>query len=276
MKLLRFRAQRGLATGVLTERGVVDLGAAFDDFAKTLSAEGRTQAAKAAASASAQPLDKVQLATPLAAGARLFCIGLNYKDHVAETGREMPPEPSVFLRTHESVVAQGQPMRKPRASSHFDYEGELGVVIGRAARSIAEKDALSHVAGYTCFNDGSLRDFQKHSVTAGKNFDSSGACGPWVVTADELPDPTKLTLTTRLSGKEVQKSGTDMLIYSIPFILCYLSSFTELRPGDVVATGTPSGVGSRRTPPLWMKSGDRIEVDITGIGTLANPIEDQP
>lgn len=274
MKLLRFRAASGVATGALTERGVCDLGAAFDDFAWTLSAEGRAQAGLALAGAPSQPLAGVQLAPPLAAGSRLFCIGLNYKDHVAETGREMPPQPSLFIRTHESVVGHGAPMLRPRAAVNFDFEGELGVVIGRIARNLAEGEALGCVAGYTCFNDGSLRDYQKHSVTAGKNFDSSGACGPWVATADEIPDPTRLTLCTRLNGAEVQKSGTDKLIYSIPFILSYLSTFTALLPGDIVATGTPSGVGSRRTPPLWMKPGDRIEVEITGIGTLANPIED--
>jgi len=274
VKLLRFRAARGLATGALTERGVCDLGVAFDDFAWALGAEGRAQAALALAGAPSQPLVGLQLAPPLAAGSRLFCIGLNYKDHVAETGREMPPQPSLFIRTHESVVGHGAPMLRPRASASFDFEGELGVVIGRVARNLTEGEALDCVAGYTCFNDGSLRDYQKHSVTAGKNFDSSGACGPWVATADEIPDPTRLTLCTRLNGAEVQKSGTDKLIYSIPFILSYLSTFTALRPGDIVATGTPSGVGSRRTPPLWMKPGDRIEVDITGIGTLANPIEE--
>jgi 2-keto-4-pentenoate hydratase/2-oxohepta-3-ene-1,7-dioic acid hydratase in catechol pathway len=275
MKLARFRALRGLATGVVTDHGVADLGPAFDDFGFALSPGGRAEAARAAAGASLRPLADLRLAPPLAAGARLFCIGLNYRDHVAETGREMPPQPSLFTRTHESVVAQGEPMRKPRASGHFDYEGELGVVIGAPARALAEADALACVAGYTCFNDGSVRDFQKHSVTAGKNFDSSGACGPWVTTADEIPDPTRLTLCTRLNGSEVQRSGTDRLIYSIPFILSYLSTFTALRPGDVIATGTPSGVGSRRSPPLWMKPGDRIEVEISGIGTLANPIEEE-
>lgn len=276
MKLLRFHAARGVGTGALTPEGVCDLGAAFDNFPATLGPEGRKRAAAALADAKAVPLASVKLATPVAPGARVFCIGLNYKDHVAETGREMPPQPSLFLRTHESLVAHGQPMLRPRASSHFDFEGELAVVVGTAARNIAEKDALGCVAGYTCLNDGSLRDFQKHSVTAGKNFDAAGSCGPWVVTVDEIPDPTKLTLRTRLNGVEVQKSGTDKLIYTIPFILSYLSTFTALRPGDMVATGTPSGVGSRRTPPLWMKPGDRIEVEITGIGTLANPIEEAP
>lgn len=273
MRLIRFHADRGLATAVLTERGVVDLGPDFDDFAQALTPDGQARASRVASDAVALPLASLRLAAPIASGARLFCIGLNYRDHVGETGRDMPAQPSVFLRTTDSVVAHGQPMRRPAASVHFDYEGELGVVIGTAARRVTETDAPGIVAGYTCFNDGSVRDFQKHSVTAGKNFENSGACGPWVVTAEALPDPTRLTLCTRLNGVEVQRSGTDQLIYGIALILSYLSSITTLRPGDIVATGTPAGVGARRTPPLWMKPGDRIEVEITGIGTLSNPIE---
>jgi 2-keto-4-pentenoate hydratase/2-oxohepta-3-ene-1,7-dioic acid hydratase in catechol pathway len=163
-------------------------------------------------------------------------------------------------------------MCRPQASTNFDYEGELAVIIGRRGRYITESDALSHVAGYSIFNDGSLRDFQKHSVTAGKNFPGTGPLGPWMVTADEIPDPTRLTLTTRLNGQQVQHSTTDQLIYPVPTIIAYLSSFTELLPGDVIATGTPEGVGAGRTPPLWMKPGDAIEVEISGIGILRNSI----
>ena len=272
MKLLRFETVRGIATGALTERGVCDLGREYDDFAQVLVA-GHAQLQAAAAVAEAVPLAQVRLAPPLAIQARLFCIGLNYQDHVSEAARELPAQPSVFIRTPQSIVGHGVPMQRPRVSTHFDYEGELDVVIGRAARDLPEAEALDCIAGYTCFNDGSVRDYQKHSVTAGKNFDASGACGPWVVTADEVPDPTRLMLRTRLNGEEVQRSGTDRLIYGIPFILSYLSRVTELRPGDIVATGTPSGVGALRKPPLWMKPGDRVEVDISGIGTLSNPIE---
>ncbi len=178
----------------------------------------------------------------------------------------------MFIRTQASIVAHGAGMVRPTISDNFDYEGELTVVIGRAGRLISQADALKHVAGYTCFNDGSIRDFQKHSTTSGKNFEASGACGPWIVTADELPDPSKLTLVTRLNGTEVQRSTTDLLIHSIPRIIEYISIITTLEPGDIIATGTPAGVGSRRTPPLWMKPGDTIEVDISGIGVLSNPI----
>ncbi|MFM9982918.1 MAG: fumarylacetoacetate hydrolase family protein, partial [Burkholderiales bacterium] len=276
LKLIRFRTPAGVALGCVAGSGVVDLtrrDPALQDMAALLTQEGRALAAKLGAGASPDHrLEDVTLMTPLAAGARLFCIGLNYKSHVAETGREMPPQPSVFLRTHESVVAHGEPVRKPPVSDHFDFEGELSVVIGRPASRIAEADALACIGGYTIVNDGSLRDFQKHSVTAGKNFDSSGACGPWIVTADEIPDPTQLTLVTRLNGAEVQRSTTDLLIYSIPRILSYISSFAALKPGDVIATGTPAGVGARRTPPLWMKPGDTIEVDISGVGVLRNPV----
>ena len=187
MKLIRFRTPAGVALGCVAGSGVVDLtrrDPALQDMAALLTQEGRALAAKLGAGASPDHrLEDVTLMTPLAAGARLFCIGLNYKSHVAETGREMPPQPSVFLRTHESVVAHGEPVRKPPVSDHFDFEGELSVVIGRPASRIAEADALACIGGYTIVNDGSLRDFQKHSVTAGKNFDSSGACGPWIVTA---------------------------------------------------------------------------------------------
>ncbi|HEY5281015.1 MAG TPA: fumarylacetoacetate hydrolase family protein [Pseudolabrys sp.] len=233
------------------------------------------RAALAAALRSSAPgigFDEVTLAPPVAAGARIFCIGLNYKTHIAETGREMPEYPSVFLRMAESLVANGAALRRPVASDNFDFEGELAVVIGAPARAIDEARALDIVAGYTCFNDGSIRDFQQHSVTAGKNFESSGAIGPWIVTADEIPDPTRLILVTRLNGVEVQRSGTDMLIYSIPRIISYLSRIVTLQPGDIIATGTPAGVGARRTPPLWMKPGDVVEVEISGIGTLRNPI----
>lgn len=212
---------------------------------------------------------------PLLPEASVYCIGLNYKSHVEETARDLPPQPSVFVRVHGSIVGNGQAMVRPIASSHFDYEGELAVVIGRPARHVAEDQAWSHVAGLTCFNDGSVRDFQKHSVTAGKNFEASGACGPFIVTLDEVADHEMLALTTRLNGEVVQQSNTGLLIYSIPRIISYLSSVVQLRTGDVIATGTPAGVGARRTPPLWMKDGDRVEVEIEGVGRLSNPIVDE-
>jgi 2-keto-4-pentenoate hydratase/2-oxohepta-3-ene-1,7-dioic acid hydratase in catechol pathway len=278
MKLIRFQHQNRTSVGVVQGDRVIDAGRRLgtDKIATLLTAQGRAQAAALAARGETDlALAEVRVLQPYDGEARLFAIGINYKSHAAETGREMPVRPSSFLRTHESVVPNGDPIVRPSVSTHFDYEGELAVVMGSDAHRVSEADALSHVAGYTCFNDGSVRDYQKFSVTAGKNFDRSGSCGPWIVLADEIPDPTQLTLVTRLNGQEVQRSTTDLLIYSIPLIISYLSEITTLRAGDVIATGTPGGVGSRRTPPLWMKKGDRLEVEISRIGVLANTVVDE-
>ena len=206
---------------------------------------------------------------------KILCAGLNYRSHVAETGREMPTKPSMFSRFTDTLLGHQGVMIRPSVSEQFDYEGELAVIIGRAGRHVPLERALEYVAGYTCFIDASVRDFQKISITAGKNFPASGPLGPWMVTADEIPDPSKLTLATRLNGREVQRSTTDLLIYSVPTIISYVSDFTPLEPGDIIATGTPEGVGHKRTPPLWMKAGDVIEVEISGIGTLRNRVEDE-
>ncbi len=166
-------------------------------------------------------------------------------------------------------------MLRPKVSTSFDFEGELALVIGKGGRHIKAADALKHVAGYTCFCDGSVRDFTKYSLVASKNFPRSGPLGPWLVTSDEIPDPTKLTLVTRLNGKEMQRSGTDMLIHSIPAIIEFCSVFTPLSPGDIIATGTPDGIGAKQNPPVWMKAGDVLEIEISGIGTLRNKIADE-
>ena len=199
---------------------------------------------------------------------KILCAGINYRSHAAETGRELPKQPSMFVRFTDTLTGHGGELVRPSVSDHFDFEGELAVVIGKAGRHIKAEHALDHVAGYTCFVDGSVRDFQKFSVTSGKNFPGTGPLGPWLVTSDEIPDPSRLTLTTRLNGTEVQHSTTDLLIYAIPQIIAFCSDFTALSPGDIIATGTPEGVGHHRKPPLWMKPGDTLEVEITGIGTL--------
>ena len=206
---------------------------------------------------------------------KILCAGINYRSHAAETGRELPKQPSMFARFTDTLVGHEGEMIRPTVSDNFDFEGELAVVIGTPGRHIKIERALDHVAGYTCFVDGSVRDYQKFSVTSGKNFPGTGPLGPWIVTTDEIPDPSRLTLMTRLNGKEVQRSGTDLLIYSIPHIIAFCSDFTALSAGDVIATGTPEGVGHRRTPPLWMKPGDTLEVEITGIGTLRTQIADE-
>ena len=199
---------------------------------------------------------------------KILCAGINYRSHAAETGRELPQQPSMFIRFADTLVGHDGALIRPKVSDNFDFEGELALIIGKPARHVAPELALDHVAGYTCFVDGSVRDFQKFSVTSGKNFPGTGPLGPWLITADEIPDPGRLTLTTRLNGMQVQHAPTDQLIYSVAQIVAFCSDFTALAPGDVIATGTPEGVGMRRTPPLWMKPGDTLEVEISGIGVL--------
>jgi 2-keto-4-pentenoate hydratase/2-oxohepta-3-ene-1,7-dioic acid hydratase in catechol pathway len=221
------------------------------------------------------PLTEVDWLPTIPDPEKILCVGLNYRDHAAEVGRELPPHPSVFVRLANTLLPPGGAVVRPSLSVALDFEGELGVVIGRGGRHIARANALSHIAGYTCFNDVSVRDFQKQSVTAGKNFPATAPMGPWLVTPDSIPDPGRLTLTTRLNGSVVQQAGTDTLIYDIPTIIAYLSQFTPLAPGDVIATGTPAGVGSGRRPPLWMKPGDVIEVDIDKVGLLRNHVVEE-
>jgi len=208
------------------------------------------------------------------AGAKLLCVGINYMPHIKEMGRERPPQPVLFVRFADSIVGHGQPLLRPLASAQLDYEGELAVVIGKRARRVGRERALDYVAGYSCFNDGSVRDYQRHSqqFTPGKNFHHSGAFGPWLVTTDELPNPRSLRLETRLNAQVVQNESVGELCFDIPQLIEYCSIWTQLEPGDVIVTGTPGGVGAGRTPPLWMKAGDTVEVEITGIGTLRNPV----
>ncbi len=206
---------------------------------------------------------------------KILCAGINYRSHAAETGRELPKQPSMFIRFTDTLVGHDGDMIRPNVSDNFDFEGELAAVIGKGGRHIRPETGLEHVAGYTCFVDGSVRDYQKFSVTSGKNFPGTAPLGPWLVTTDEIPDPSRLTLTTRLNGAQVQHSPTDLLIYSIPHIVAFCSDFTALSPGDVIATGTPEGVGHSRKPPMWMKPGDTLEVDISGIGVLRAHIVDE-
>lgn len=220
------------------------------------------------------PLDATELLPPVPDAGKVVGIGLNYHRHAMETGKATPTHPAFFARFAEAQVGHGAPLVRPRQSEQFDFEGELTVIIGRRARHVALDRALDHVAGYCCFADNSVRDFQRHSMTgmAGKNFPASGACGPWMVTADEVPDPDRLTVITRLNGVEVQRGATADMIFSVARLIAYLSTVMELVPGDMIATGTPEGVGSARHPPLWLHPGDRLEVEIPGIGKLSNPV----
>jgi len=206
---------------------------------------------------------------------KIMCVGINYRSHAAEHGAEVPKAPNIFTRFVNTLVAHEGEMIRPKVSTSFDFEGELALVIGKAGRHIKAEDALSHIAGYTCFCDATVRDFTKYSLVASKNFVGSGPLGPWIVTADEIPDPTKLTLVTRLNGAEMQRSGTDMLIHDIPAIISFCSMFTPLAPGDIIATGTPDGIGAKRNPPVWMKAGDVLEVEVDRIGVLRTRIVDE-
>jgi 2-keto-4-pentenoate hydratase/2-oxohepta-3-ene-1,7-dioic acid hydratase in catechol pathway len=206
---------------------------------------------------------------------KILCVGINYRTHAAESGHAVAEKPNIFTKFPDCLVGHDGTMLRPKVSVEFDFEGELAVVIGRKGRYIAESSALDHVAGYTCANDGSVRDFIKASLITGKNFPASTPLGPWMVTADEIPDPSRLTLSTRLNGKEMQHSGTNMMIHSVPAVTSYCSNFTELHPGDVILTGTPDGIGAKRTPPVWMKAGDVLEVEISKIGTLRAHVQDE-
>ena len=226
-------------------------------------------------------LADVTLLPPVPDSGRIICIGLNYKRHIEETGHDAPAYPILFPRYPSSLVGHDVPLVRPRLSDKFDFEGEMAVVIGKPGRHVSAERALEHVAGYACFNDGSLRDYQRHTsqFLPGKNFDRSGSFGPWLVTPDEAGDVRDLTLTTRLNGEVMQHTRIDDLLFGVEDLISYVSQIWEIRPGDIIATGTPGGVGAAREPKLWMKPGDRIEVEIDRLGTLSNPIvaeEGQP
>jgi 2-keto-4-pentenoate hydratase/2-oxohepta-3-ene-1,7-dioic acid hydratase in catechol pathway len=280
MKLASYLANGKACFGVVSGDGVVTLnerlGGRYATLRDVLAADGLAEIAKAADGAKPDhTLAQVQFLPAIPNPEKILCAGINYRSHAAETGRELPKQPSMFIRLANTLTGQDGEMIRPSVSEHFDFEGELAIVIGRGGRHIPVARALDHVAGYTCFVDGSVRDYQKFSVTSGKNWPGTGPLGPWIVTTDEIPDPGKLTLTTRLNGQQVQHSGTDKLIYSCRQIVSFCSDFTTLHPGDVIATGTPEGVGHSRKPPLWMKPGDTLEVEISKIGVLRAKIVDE-
>jgi 2-keto-4-pentenoate hydratase/2-oxohepta-3-ene-1,7-dioic acid hydratase in catechol pathway len=280
MKLASYAVDGRNAFGAVIGNAVVTLNERLDGrypgLRQALAACALADLKKAAEAAPPDhKLADVKLLPPIPDPEKILCAGINYRSHAAETGRDLPKQPSMFIRLANTLTGHEGELIRPSVSQSFDFEGELALVIGRAGRHIPVEQALDHVAGYTCFVDGSVRDYQKISVTSGKNFPGTGPLGPWIVTTDEIPDPKRLTLVTRLNGQEVQRSGTDLLIYSVPQIIAFCSDFTPLAPGDVIATGTPEGVGHRRTPPLWMKAGDVLEVEISGIGTLRNRVVDE-
>ncbi len=224
------------------------------------------------------PKGDVEFLCPIPDAGKIICVGLNYRGHNAEAGANDPTHPSLFVRFADSQVGHRQAIIAPANSAEFDFEGELAVIIGKPAWRVDQADALDHVAGYSCFAENSVRDFQAHArqATAGKNFLSSGAFGPWLTTADSVGDPALLTLVTRLNGEVVQSDATSNMIFSVPALIAYISSFTRLEPGDVIATGTPQGVGFTRTPPLWLRPGDNLAIEIERVGELVNPVTAEP
>jgi 2-keto-4-pentenoate hydratase/2-oxohepta-3-ene-1,7-dioic acid hydratase in catechol pathway len=279
MKLVSFRVGGRTSYGVLRDDGLIDAGQRLTekpDLASAL-ADPAPLLALAASGVVDHALADVALLPPIPNSGRIICVGLNYKTHIVETGNTPPTHPILFPRYPDSLVGDGASIVRPKVSERFDFEGELAVVIGRPGRHIRADRALEHVAGYGCFNDGSVRDFQRHTsqFLPGKNFERSGAFGPWLVTPDEVGDVNALKLTTRLNGEIVQQTGIDDLLFGVEALIAYVSQIWTVRPGDVIATGTTGGVGAARKPPLWMKPGDRVEVEIDKLGTLTNTVIDE-
>ncbi|MDW3688235.1 fumarylacetoacetate hydrolase family protein [Cupriavidus sp. CV2] len=282
MRLVSYEHSGAAGFGVVVGDGVVDLGKAlegrYSDLRSLLAADALAAARPAAEGrAPDYALADLTLLPVIPNPGKIWCVGLNYGEHVRETGREITEQPTFFLRVADSQVGHEQPIPRPQESVRLDYEGEIAIIIGKGGRRIAEADAWQHIAGYACYNDGSVRDWQLHTQQwgPGKNFWRTGAFGPWMVTADEIPADTRMTLVTRLNGVEVQRATTDMMLHSIPRQIAYASTVAPLQPGDVIVTGTPGGVGAKRTPPLWMKAGDVVEVEVDRIGVLRNPIVDE-
>ncbi|MBC3377296.1 fumarylacetoacetate hydrolase family protein [Pseudomonas sp. SWRI92] len=282
MKLASFIVQGRSSYGVVEGDQIIDLESLKPTLGNDLKqaiAHNRLNELSAARLASLPriPLADVTFLPVIPNPGKVLCIGINYATHVRETGREMPTYPMIFTRFADSQTAHLQPIVRPTASHKLDFEGELAVVIGKAARHVKHADALDYVAGYACYNDGSVRDWQKHTIqfVPGKNFPNTGGFGPWLVTADEIGDPQDLELTTRLNGEVMQHTRTSDMIFDVRHLIEYCSTFTELAPGDVIVTGTTGGVGAFREPPVWMKPGDQVEVEIARIGTLRNSIVDE-
>ena len=280
MKLVTYERNGQRSIGVLSDRGVIDLPAASGGTLPadllTLLQQGDAalaQARNAVARGQAIPLADVQLKALLPRPGKIIGIGLNYADHAAEGGREKPKYPMIFTKAVSAVIGTGEPIRIPPVTQAVDFEGELAVVIGKRAKDVPPKDALDYVAGYTICNDVSARDYQQRSSpTAGKSFDTFAPLGPALVTRDEVPDPHVLDIRTLVSGEEMQHSNTRHLIFNIPYLIDYLSHIFALEPGDVITTGTPSGVGLFRTPPRFLKPGDTVRIEVQGVGVLENPV----
>ena len=278
MRLASFRQAGVQKFGAVVEEGIVDLSAQLNGRWATLrdvlADNGLAALATAAKNQKADiALDSVELLPVIPNPDKILCIGVNYASHAGEVGRELPPQPSVFSRLHNTLVAHNGNIIRPSSSIAFDFEGELAVVIGKRAKDVPSRDALDYVAGYTICNDVSGRDYQQRSSpTAGKSFDTFAPMGPAITTRDEVPDPHLLDIRTLVSGEEMQHSNTRHLIFNVNYLIDYLSHIFALEPGDVISTGTPAGVGWFRNPPRFLQPGDAVRIEVEKVGVLENPV----
>lgn len=290
MKIVGFEADGGSRLGIVEGDQVIDLQAADakvpSNLAAVLTANNGDltslgDVTKRAPASARRPLKGLKFGLPVARPGKIICMGLNYLDHVKEGPNRdnVPKFPSIFMRGLTSMVPHEQPIIRPKASEQLDYEAEMMLIVGKRAKHLTLANATSCVAGYSCGNEGSVREFQRKSTQwdMGKNFDRTGGFGPWMVTADELPDAGKgLKIQSRLNGTVMQSDNTDNMMFPVAEMLVYITQGMTLEPGDIIFTGTPSGVGHARKPnPIWMKQGDVCEIEIEGIGTLRNPIQDE-
>ena len=279
MRLCSYLHNGRAGYGVVADDRVIDissvLGGSFPTLASLLAKDDFLGICTQAIGHSPElALAGIVLQAPIPNPGKIICVGLNYHDHMVETRHAPTQHPTLFARFADSQCAHGEPMLMPSVSTQFDFEAELAVIIGRSGRNILADAALDHVAGYSCYNDGSVRDWQVHTsqFLPGKNFPATGAFGPFLVTSDEIPDPQDLAISCRLNGEAVQMARTSQMIHSVAELIAYVSRITPLSPGDVIVTGTPGGVGFARVPPLFMKEGDLVEVDIEGVGLLRNHV----
>jgi 2-keto-4-pentenoate hydratase/2-oxohepta-3-ene-1,7-dioic acid hydratase in catechol pathway len=265
------RADGSESWGIVEGDSVADCGKLAPSLRSAL---GMAKLPEPARDAPRHHLDEITFLPPIPAPEKIICVGLNYLTHIREGGREVPQKPTIFTRWANTQVGHLQSLVRPAASETLDFEGEMAVVIGRRCRHVKRSEALDAVAGYSCYNDGSVREWQRHTgqFTPGKNFPGTGGFGPWIVTPDEAGDIAKATLLTRLNGAEMQRATIDDLVFDVPALIEYCSVFTILEPGDVIITGTTGGVGAYRKPPLWLKPGDVVEVEVTGVGVLRNSV----
>jgi 2-keto-4-pentenoate hydratase/2-oxohepta-3-ene-1,7-dioic acid hydratase in catechol pathway len=286
MKLLSFEQTGRHRFGAWTDGGIVDLTGRLGGIAdlRELLAAGALDRAREAVAGRSPDVDPaaVTFLPPVPTPEKILCIGVNYANRNAEyrDGSELPKYPSIFMRTPGSLVGHRQPITQPPESGELDYEGEIAIVVGRAGRRIAEADAEAHIAGLTCMNEGTVRDWTRHgkfNVTQGKNFDRTGSIGPWMTTVDAFESFDDLRVTTRVNGEVRQDDTTANLMFSFRSIIAYVSTFTTLKPGDLIATGTPVGTGARRDPPVFLQPGDVVEVEVSGVGKLVNEVvEEEP